>query len=319
MSDIHKRIIGHEKVAVIGGGNVGASAVHYLAQIVRGEVVMIDVLPELIREKGDDISMAGHHAPYTAKVTGTTDYSAIEGASLIIHTAGIARKPGMDRMDLLKINAGIAKTASEAAAKYAPNAILIVVANPVDIITLVCFKESGFPKERVIGMAGVLDGARYRYFIAEALGIQAKQVNTVVMGGHGDAMVPITECSSINGIAANQFISNETLTAMEQRTCVGGAEIVKYLKKGSAYYAPAASAVNMAEAILQGQNKVLCASVLLDGEYGYKDIFLGVPIMIGPNGLEKIIEIPLNDEQKQAMKASVEMVQGGIETLSQLA
>ena len=255
----NKKIIGNEKVAVIGGGNVGASAVHYLAQIVRGEVVMIDVLPEVVKEKGEDMTMAGHHASYTAKVTGTTDYSAIAGSSVIIHTAGIARKPGMDRMDLLKINANIAKEASEAAAKYAPNAILIVVANPVDVITLVCFQKSGFPKERVIGMAGVLDGARYRYFIAEELGVQAKQVSTVVMGGHGDAMVPITACSSINGIAAERFISKDTLSSMEQRTCVGGAEIVKYLKKGSAYYAPAASAVNMAEAILQGQNKsIMC-------------------------------------------------------------
>lgn len=317
-NSVHKRIIGSEKVAVIGGGNVGASAVHYLAQMVRGEVVMIDVLPELVAQKGADITRAAHHVPYTAKVTGTTDYSAIKDASVVIHTAGIARKPGMDRMDLLKINAGIAKTAAEATAKYAPNAILIVVANPVDIITLVCFQESGFPKERVIGMAGVLDGARYCYFIAEKLGILPKQVSTVVMGGHGDAMVPVTQGSSISGMPAELFVSKDELTAMEQRTCVGGAEIVKYLKKGSAYYAPAASAVKMAEAMLKGENKVLCASVLLNGEYGYKDIFLGVPVLIGPKGLEKIIDIPLDEGQKQVMAESVKMVQGGIESLAQL-
>lgn len=311
-------INGIEKVSVIGGGNVGASAVHYLAQIVYGEVVMIDVLPELITQKGDDITKASHHAPYTAKVTGTTDYSAIEGSSIIIHTAGIARKPGMDRMDLLRINAGIAKTASEAAAKYAPNAIFIVVANPVDVITLVCYRESGFPKERVIGMAGVLDGGRYCYFIAEELGIQARQVHTVVLGGHGDAMVPLTQYSSIQGMSALNIIEEDTLKAMEQRTCTGGAEIVKYLKKGSAYYAPAASAVKMAESILEKKNKVLTASVLLQGEYGVQDMFLGVPIVMGANGLEKIIELPLTNEQQKAMQSSVAMVQEGIDLVNQL-
>lgn len=311
-------IPGNQKVAVIGGGNVGASAVHYLAQVVRGEVVMIDVLQDLVEQKGKDITRASNHLPYTAKVTGTTDYSAIKDASIVIHTAGIARKPGMDRMDLLKINAKIAKTAAQACAKYTPHAILIVVANPVDVITLVCYRESGFPKERVIGMAGVLDGARYCYFIAEKMGIQARQVQTVVMGGHGDAMVPLTQFSTINGIPADKFIDSTQLVAMEERTCSGGAEIVKYLKKGSAYYAPAASAVKMAEAILEGNKKVLTASVKLNGEYGFKDIFLGVPVIIGPNGIEKIITLPLTTLQNNAMKKSAEMVQSGIDQLAQI-
>ena len=307
-----------QKVAVIGGGNVGASVVHYLAQVIHGEVVMVDVVPDLVSQKGIDFNRAANHAPYTAKVTGTTDYAAIKDASVVVHTAGIARKPGMDRMDLLKINVGIAKTAAKATAEYAPHAILIAVANPVDVITLVCYQESGFPKERVIGMAGVLDGGRYGYFIAESQGVQARQVQTVVMGGHGDAMVPLTQYSTINGIAANKLISQEKLSAMEDRTCNGGAEIVKYLKKGSAYYAPAASAAKMAKAIIENKNRVLTASVLLTGEYGFNDIFLGVPIIMGANGLEKIIELPMSDKQKEAMKQSAHMVQAGIDLLQDL-
>lgn len=311
-------IPGNQKVAVIGGGNVGASAVHFLAQVVHGEIVMVDVLADFVTQKGRDLNRAVGHTPYTAKVIGTTDFSLIKDASVIIHTAGIARKPGMDRMDLLKTNAAIAKAASEAAAKYAPNAILIVVANPVDVITMVCYKESGFPKERVLGMAGILDGARYCYFISEALGIQPHQVQTVVMGGHGDAMVPLTQYSSINGIAASQFISSNDLEAMESRTCTGGAEIVKYLKSGSAYYAPAASVVKMAEAVLEGSNKILTASVMLSGQYGFNNIFLGVPIIMGPKGVQKIIEVPLSNAQKEAMEKSAKMVQGGIDQLAQL-
>lgn len=311
-------IPGNQKVAVIGAGNVGASTAHYLAQVIRGEVVMIDVLEDLVKQKGADLTRASHHAAYTAKVTGTTDYSAIKDASVVIHTAGIARKPGMDRMDLLKINAGIAKTACEAIKKYAPQAILIVVANPVDVITLVCYRESGFPKERIVGMAGVLDGARNCYFVSETLGLQPRQVQTVVMGGHGDAMVPVTQYTSINGICADTFIALDALHAMEERTCKGGAEIVKYLKKGSAYYAPAASVVKMSEAILEGKRKVLTASVLLHGEYGFHDIFLGVPIVIGPQGVEKIIDVPLTDTQKEGMKKSADMVQNGIQLLDSL-
>ena len=312
------RIQGTQKVAVIGGGNVGASAAHYLAQVVHGEVVVIDVLADLVAQKGRDFTRASHHMPYTATVTGTTDYAAIEGASVVVHTAGIARKPGMDRMDLLKTNANIAKIASEATAKYAPNAILIAVANPVDVITMACYRASGFPKERVIGMAGVLDGARYCYFIAEKLGVQPRQVQTVVMGGHGDAMVPLTQYSTVNGVAATKFIDKDTLAAMEARTCTGGAEIVKYLKKGSAYYAPAASAVKMVESILEGRNKVLTASVLLDGEYGFRNVFLGVPIVMGPTGIQKIIELPLDSAQTQAMQKSNDMVQEGLDMLAQI-
>lgn len=307
------------KVAVIGGGNVGASAVHYIAKKLpetgKSEVVLIDVVPKLAEQKGIDFSYASEYFPYNASIKGTSDFSALQDADVVVHTAGIARKPGMDRMDLLNTNVKIARDVAHNVSRYAPNALFIVVANPLDVISMVCYQESGFSRNKVIGMAGVLDSARYRYFLAEEMGIVPEQAQTMVLGGHGDAMVPMTQYSSISGIEASKLINPEHISKMEDRTCHGGAEIVKYLKTGSAYYAPAASAADMVEAVILGERRILPASVYLQGEYGVDGIFLGVPVILGQSGLEKIIEVSLTDEQKSALKESVTMVKNGLAQL----
>ncbi len=308
----------YKKVAVIGGGNVGASVVHYLSQIVEGEVVLLDVVPHLPRRKAKDFNMARPLSLYKAQVTGSEDFSSLKDADVVVHTAGIARKPGMDRMDLLKINIKIAKDVSKHIVEYAPNAILIVVANPLDVIATVCYQETKFPKQRVIGMAGVLDSARYRYFISENLHMAPSQARTMVLGGHGDTMVPITQYSSVNGMPVRNFISQEAIERMEKRTCTGGGEIVKHLKTGSAYYAPAASAANMVEAVILGERRILPASVFLQGEYGVENMFLGVPALLGKAGVERIIELPLDKEQSIALNESIKMVKTGLEQISTL-
>ncbi len=310
------------KIAVIGAGNVGASAVHYIAKKLpengKSEVVLLDVVPSLAEQKGKDFRYASEYFSYHANVRGSTDFAALQDADVVVHTAGIARKPGMDRMDLLKTNVKIARDVAHNVARYAPQALFFVVANPLDVISMVCYKESGFNRNKVIGMAGILDGARYRYFIAEKLNIMPSQVQTMVLGGHGDAMVPMRAYSSISGIEATKLITTSDISAMEERTCHGGAEIVKYLKTGSAYYAPAASTADMIESLLLNERRVIPASVLLEGEYGIRDVFLGVPIILGPNGIEKIIEVPLRDDEKSALQASVAMVQSGLAQLKNI-
>ncbi len=321
-----------KKITIIGGGNVGASVAHYVAQTVEGShqvpntiVQIIDIVPHLTQEKAFDFNIAANFVPYKAVFESSETLSDMKDADIVVHTAGIARKPGMDRLDLIKTNVKIAREASQAIKTYAPNAIVIVVANPLDVIAMTCFKETGFPKERVIGMAGVLDSARNSFFIAEAIGkkykvapVQSSQVDTQVLGGHGDAMVPLTQYSSVAGVPAHMFLENEQLTQLEDRTCHGGAEIVGYLKTGSAFYAPAASVNQMITAIILSEKCILPASVYLNGEYGYKDIFLGVPIIMGSKGIEKIIELPLNEKQKELMQSSVKMVQSGLEQLNTL-
>ena len=311
-----------KKIVVIGGGNVGASVMHYIAQKFSdeksAEVVLLDVVPRLGEQKGLDFAQATQYFSYKSSMSGGADFAVLQDADVIVHTAGIARKPGMDRMDLLKTNVKIARDVSHNVARYAPNSLFIVVANPLDVIAMVCYRESGFPKERVIGMAGVLDSARYQYFISEKLQTQPWQARTMVLGGHGDAMVPITKYSSVNGIPATALIDAQEIADMETRTCHGGAEIVKYLKTGSAYYAPAASAAAMAEVVISRQRRVLPVSVLLEGEYGVRDVFLGVPAILGPKGLEKIIEVSLTDQQKVALESSVKMVQTGLSQLDSI-
>lgn len=310
------------KIAVVGGGNVGASAVHYIAKKLpengKSEVVLLDVVPSLAEQKGIDFSYASEYFAYHAKVSGSTDFAALQDADVVVHTAGIARKPGMDRMDLLKTNVKIARDVAHNVARYAPHALFIVVANPLDVISMVCYKESSFIRNKVIGMAGVLDSARYRFFIAEKLRIMPSQVQTMVLGGHGDAMVPIRAYSSISGIEATKFINASDIDAMEDRTCHGGAEIVKYLKTGSAYYAPAASAADMVESLVLSERRLIPASVLLEGEYGIHDIFLGVPVILGPHGVEKIIEVHVSDDEKNALQSSVAMVQSGLAQLENI-
>ncbi|NCN04538.1 MAG: malate dehydrogenase [Spirochaetales bacterium] len=304
------------KVAVIGAGNVGATAAYCVAEQNLGDVVMVDVLPGFPQSKAIDFLHGSPLGRYHVDIVGVNDYQTIEGASVVIHTAGIPRKPGMDRMDLLRTNVNIAKEAAKNIAKYAPDAIIIAVANPLDIIATVCLRESGFPRERVVGMAGVLDSTRFRYFIAERLSVLPQDVQAMVLGGHGDSMVPLTRYASVAGMPLGDLLDDQTIKALSDRTRVGGGEIVQYLKKGSAYYAPGSSAAQMAEAVLTDEKRIIPASAYLQGEYGYKDLFLGVPVLLGKNGIEKIYELELTIEEKAALDGSVEEVRGG---LSQLA
>lgn len=310
-------------VAVIGGGNVGAAVAHYVAQISTGVVRIIDPVPNLAKEKATDYNLAGKQAGYRSSVEGSENLSALKGANLVVHTAGVARKPGMDRLDLLKTNVSIARDVSRAIAEHAPSAIVVVVANPLDVIAMLCYQETGFPKERVIGMAGVLDSARNSSFIAEALGntgapLDAEQVQTQVLGGHGDTMVPLPQYAAVSGVPLEKLLGKEQTEQMENRARNGGAEIVNHLKTGSAFYAPAASATKMLRAFLCKERHVLPASVYLSGEYGHSDIFLGVPVILGPTGLEKIVELPLDSSQKEKIQNSVSMVQSGLEQLKNI-
>jgi malate dehydrogenase len=306
------------KVAVIGAGNVGATAVYYIAEKNIADIVMVDVVPGMPQSKALDYLHAAPLRNYSVNIVGSNDYSAIEGADVVVMTAGLPRKPGMDRMDLLKTNVGIAKTAAQAVSKYAPNAIIIAVANPLDIISMVMLRESGFALKKVIGMAGVLDTSRFTYFIAEKLGVWPGDVTAVVLGGHGDSMVPIPRYTSVGGFPIPELLDAEAIEELVQRTRTGGAEIVNYLKRGSAYYAPGASTAKMVEAIIKDEKRLLTASVYLRGEYGHRDIFLGVPVLIGKNGIEKIYELDLTQEEKAALDNSAAHVQEGVDTLEEI-
>lgn len=303
------------KVAVIGAGHVGATAVYYIAEKNIADIVMVDVVEGLPQSKAMDYLHAAPLRRYNVRIVGTNDYAEIEGADVVVLTAGIARKPGMDRMDLLKTNVGIAKTASQAIARYAPNAVVIAVTNPLDVIAMVVLRETGFALKKVMGMAGVLDATRFRYFIAEKLDVWPGDVMALVLGGHGDTMVPLPRYTSVGGFPLTELLEEKEILELVERTRKGGAEIIGYLKKGSAYYAPAASAAKMVEAVVKDEKRLVAASAYLRGEYGYRDIFLGVPTLLGKNGVERIIELPLSDEEKKALAGSARAVAEGVKTL----
>jgi len=303
------------KVSIIGSGYVGATAVYYIAEKNLADIVMVDVVDGLPQAKALDYLHAAPMRGYSVHISGTNDYKDIEDSDVVVITAGIPRKPGMDRMDLMKINVDIAKTASQAIAKYAPNAVVIVVSNPLDVIAMVTLQESGFALKRVIGMAGVLDSTRYRYFIAEKLGVCPGDVMAMVMGGHGDSMVPLTRFTRVNGIPVQELMDKKSIEKLENRTRTGGGEIVSLLKQGSAFYAPGASVAKMVEAIVKDEKRVVPVSAYLRGEYGYNDIFLGVPVLLGKNGVEKIIQLDLSPEEKAMLDDSAEAVAKGVETL----
>lgn len=303
------------KVAVIGAGNVGATAVYYIADKNLADIVMVDVVEGMPQSKALDYLHAAPARGYSVNIVGSNDYSAIEGADVVVMTAGLPRKPGMDRMDLLKTNVGIAKTAAQAVAEYAPNAVVIAVANPLDIIAMVMLRETGFALKKVLGMAGVLDTSRFTYFIAEKIGVWPGDVTAIVLGGHGDTMVPIPRYTSVGGFPITELLDADTIEELVQRTRTGGAEIVNYLKRGSAFYAPGASVAKMVEAIIKDEKRLLAASVYLRGEYGHRDMFLGVPALIGRNGVEKIFELELAPEEKAALDNSAEHVAEGVRTL----
>jgi malate dehydrogenase len=297
------------KITVVGAGNVGATTAQRLAEKeLARQVVLVDVIDGIPQGKGLDIWESAPIEGFDTRLIGTNDYAASEGSDIVVITAGIARKPGMSRDDLLNTNAGIVKQVSEHVKSSSPNAILIVVSNPLDVMSWVAMKTTGFPRERVIGMAGVLDTARYRSFIAEALDVSVRDIQAMVLGGHGDTMVPLLSYTSVSGIPVTQLLDKAKLDAIIDRTRTGGAEIVKYLKTGSAYYAPSAATVQMCEAIAFDQKRILPCAAWLQGEYGQSGIFLGVPCKLGKAGLEKILEVTLTDAERAALAKSADAV-----------
>ncbi len=303
------------KITVVGGGNVGASAAVNLALKDLGDVVLLDVVEGVPQGKGLDIAQMGPIEGYDVSVVGANDYAATANSDVVVITAGLARKPGMSRDDLLFANYEVVKSVTENVAKVSPDAILVLVTNPLDAMCTVAHQVSKFPKHRVVGMAGVLDSARFRTFIAMELNVSVENVTAVVLGGHGDTMVPVTRFSSVSGIPLEDLIPADRLAAIVDRTRNGGAEIVKYLKTGSAYYAPSAAAVEMVESILKDKKKVLPCAALLEGEYGINGLFVGVPVKLGRKGIEQIYELKLNDAEKAMLAKSASAVKELIDVL----
>ncbi len=299
-----------KKISVIGGGFTGATTAFLLAQKELGDVVLVDIPQAENPTKGKALDMleASPVQGFDSNITGTSNYEDTADSDVVIITAGIARKPGMSRDDLVQINQKVMKSVTQEIVKYSPNTTIIVLTNPVDAMTYTVYKESGFPKNRVIGQSGVLDSARFRAFVAQELNVSVKDVTGFVLGGHGDAMVPLTRYSYAGGIPLETLIPADRLEAIVARTRTGGGEIVELLGNGSAYYAPAASLVEMAEAILKNQRRILPTIAYLEGEYGYDGIYLGVPTILGGNGIEKILELDLTADEKAKLDASAEAV-----------
>lgn len=297
-----------KKITVVGAGNVGATAAHWAASKELGDIVLIDVVEGIPQGKALDLMEAAPVEGYDCNIIGTNNYEDTADSDVVIITAGIARKPGMSRDDLLNTNTKIVSSVAENIARYSPNAVLIVVSNPLDVMVYAAYKASGFPSSRVFGMAGVLDSARFRTFLALELGVSFEDVSAFVLGGHGDDMVPVLSYSTAGGIPVEKLIPADRLAAIVERTRKGGAEIVNYLKTGSAFYAPGASAVQMAEAVLKDKKRILPVAAYLNGEYGNKDLFTGVPCIIGAGGVEKVLEIDLQPAEKAALEQSIQSV-----------
>ena len=294
----------NRKVTVIGAGNVGASTALYVAERGLADVTLIDIVDGLPQGKALDLQEAAPLWHRGGRIEGSNDLASVAGSDVVVMTAGFPRKPGMSRSDLLKANADIVRPAAEAVKSHAPNAIVVVVTNPLDVMAHLFWRVTGFPKRRVLGMAGILDSARFRTFLAMELGVSGTDIQAMVLGGHGDSMVPLPRYTTVGGIAITQLIPAPRLAEIIQRTREGGAEIVKLLKTGSAYYAPAMSAVEMVEAILTDQKRLVPCSVLLEGEYGLRDLFIGVPVLLGAQGVERIVEIELSADEKTALHTS---------------
>lgn len=308
----------NKKVSVIGAGNVGATAAQRLCEKELCDVVLVDIVEGVPQGKALDLVEASPIEKHDAFVTGANDYEATKGSDVVIITAGIPRKPGMSRDDLIKTNAGIIKSVTEQVVKYSPDCVIIIVSNPLDAMCHVAYEASGFPKSRVIGMAGVLDSARFRAFIAMELNVSVENTHAFVLGGHGDTMVPLPRFSTVAGIPITELLTGDRIEALCDRTANGGAEIVGLLKTGSAFYAPASAAVEMAESILKDKKKVLPCAAYLEGEYGINELFIGVPVKLGAGGIEQVIEIKLTETENEALMKSAAAVQGLKDDLAKL-
>ena len=304
-----------KKVTVVGAGFVGATCARRIIEKDLADVVLIDIIEGLPQGRALDLMESAPVEGYSAQIVGTNDYKDTKNSDIVVITAGIARKPGMSRDDLLGINAKIIKDVVKNIVNHSPNAIIIMVTNPLDVMSYLAYKTSGLKSNKVIGMAGVLDSARYRFFIAEALGVTPNSVNAFVLGGHGDSMVPLPRYSTVNGIPITQLLSKEKIDEINDRTKNGGAEIVGLLKTGSAYYAPSASVVEMVKSIILNENKILPCCVYLNGEYGLKDVYCGVPARLSKNGLEEIVKIDLTKEELASLKKSSDAVKENIKKL----
>jgi malate dehydrogenase len=310
---------GRPKVSVIGAGMVGGAVAQYLALRDYADIVLVDIVEGLPQGKALDLAESGPVLGYDSRLSGSNGYEETADSDVVVITSGIARKPGMRRDDLLRTNMGIVRSVTEQAARHSPRAILIVVSNPLDAMCHVAFDAAGFPRERVIGMAGVLDSARFRTFIAEATDVSVEDVSAMVLGGHGDTMVPISRYSTVAGVPITQILKPEQVKALEERTANGGAEIVALLKTGSAYQAPGASVVEMIDSILLDKRRVLPCSVYLQGEYGIDGLFVGVPVKLGTEGVRQIIELSLTDEELAALRRSAGAVKDLVEAMDRLA
>ncbi len=303
------------KVSIVGAGNVGATAAYYVAEKVIADIVMVDVAEGVTQAKALDFLHAGPMRRYDVSIKGTGNFSEIADSDVVVITAGFPRKPGMDRMDLLKVNAGIVKSVAQNIAKYTPNSTVIVVSNPLDIMCHVAFRTTGFAVQRVMGMAGILDSTRFRYFVAQELGCALTDVHAMGLGGHGDQMVPLPRFTTVAGIPITEMLDKSVIDRMVERTRKGGAEIVGHLKTGSAYYAPAASVAEMIEAIITDRKTLAPCACYLRGEYGIHDLFIGVPALLGKNGIERIVELDLEKEEADQLEASANAVRKGVEEL----
>lgn len=304
------------KVSVIGAGMVGGTVAQLLAQRDYADVVLVDIVEGMPQGKALDLLQAGPVVGYDSIVVGTNGYEDVAGSDVVVMTSGIARKPGMSRDDLLRTNRNIIRSVTEQVVAVAPEAIIVVVSNPLDAMCHVALETSGFPRERVIGQAGVLDSARFRSFIAAELDVSVEDVTAFVLGGHGDTMVPLSRYSNVAGVPITELMSAEKVREIEERTAGGGAEIVGLLKSGSAYYAPAASTVAMVDSILLDKKRIMPCSVLLQGEFEIEDLFVGVPVKLGRGGLEAIMHIPLRDDEKDALHRSAEAVRELVDTMA---
>jgi len=311
-------VANRKKVTIIGAGFVGSTCAHWLASKELADVVLVDIVEGIPQGKGLDLLQSGPVEGFDVSVIGTNSYEETTDSDVVILTSGAPRKPGMTREDLLKINAEITKSNIEKVAKTSPNACIIVVNNPMDTMTYLARVASGFPKERVMGQGGVLDAARYRTFLAQELNVSVEDIQAMLMGGHGDEMVPLPRYTTVSGIPVTEFISAERLNQIVERTKKGGGEIVSLLKTGSAYYAPAAATIQMVEAILKDKKRVLPAAAYLEGEYGINDLYFGVPVVLGAGGVERILELPLSDDEKALMAKSADLVRSSVDTLRTL-